>query len=65
MGVQEIEHIKILQETKRIAIQEKLKVQKRRIEMKKELENWRLVLQKREIVLCEKEYAAKLQGVNF
>ena len=64
-GVQETERIKILEETKRIAIREESEVQKRRIETEKELENRRLALQEREMALCEKEYAAKLQGVNF
>lgn len=62
-GVQETERTKILEETKRIAIREESDIKKRHIETEKELENRRLALQEREMALCEKEYAAKLQGV--
>ena len=62
-GVQETERIKVLEETKRIAIREELDIEKICIETEKELENRRLALQEREMALCEKEYAAKLQGV--
>ena len=61
--VQETEHIKVQEKTKRIAIRDESEVQKRRIETEKELENRRLALQEREMALRGKEYAAKLQGV--
>lgn len=62
-GVQETQRIKVLEETKGIAIQEESDIKKRRIETEKELENRRLALQEREMALREKEYAANLQGV--